>query len=165
MKNRLGEVRHAGATLHLVPGAALPQALLVEIVRARVTQNDERAATQGVPRNSSEHRAVALDAAARARTVLELFERQYPGDLRPRRAIEAIEAWARGARALSMDEVRRLSLSAHAAARGAASESARSAARAAGHAIATWHVPRHAEGAFSYAAKARSAAGESRRTS
>jgi hypothetical protein len=57
-----------------------------------------------------------------------------------------------------MNETRRLSLDAHAAARAASTEAARFAARAAGHAVATWHVPAHALGAPLYADKARAAA-------
>ena len=43
-----------------------------------------------------------------------------------------------------MAEVRRLSLGSHAAARGARTDAARFAARAAGQAVAVWHVPSHA---------------------
>jgi hypothetical protein len=63
-----------------------------------------------------------------------------------------------------MHATRRLSLDAHAAARAAKSESARFAARAAGHAVATWHVPTHALGAPLYAGKARAAAAEEKQT-
>jgi hypothetical protein len=91
-------------------------------------------------------------------TVLRLFEADRPEDTRPREAITAIRAWARGRRELGMRETRRLSLNAHVAARAAKTEAARHAARAAGHAVATWHVPTHALGAPLYAAKARAAA-------
>jgi len=112
---------------------------------------------QGILRLSRRHRAVALRAAKEAMTVLRLFEAERPRDTRPRDAIVAIRAWAQGRRQLGMRATRRLSLDAHAAARAARSEAARFAARAAGHAVATWHVPTHALGAPLYAEKARAA--------
>lgn len=105
-------------------------------------------------RNSAYHRRFAFLAAREAERVLSLFEADRPLDRRPRRAIEAIKSWAEGERALGMAEVRALSLGSHAAAREAKSEAARFAARAAGHAVATWHVPTHAMGAPIYACKA-----------
>jgi hypothetical protein len=96
----------------------------------------------------------ALDAAKIAKQVLPIFEREQPNDDRPRQAIEAIRAWAQGKRALGMAEVRALSLGSHAAARSAKDDAARFAARAAGHAIATWHVPTHAIAVPMYARKA-----------
>jgi hypothetical protein len=107
-----------------------------------------------VSRPSPEHLASALEAARAAKSVLALFESQHPDDARPREAIVAIRAWARGERRLGMAAVRTLALAAHAAAREAESDAATFAARAAGHAIATWHVPSHATAAHSYAAKA-----------
>jgi hypothetical protein len=54
-----------------------------------------------------------------------------------------------------LSDVRKASLEAHAAARQVEDDdAARSAARAAGHAVATAHVPRHAIGAAIYAATA-----------
>lgn len=114
-------------------------------------------------RDSRYHRLFGLKAAQEAGRVLRLFARERPGDGRPRDAIEAIDAWARGTRTLGMAEVRRLALGAHAAARAARTDAARYAARAAGHAVATWHVPTHALAAFSYAAKAACAAESSRK--
>jgi hypothetical protein len=113
---------------------------------------------QRIPRHSRRHRTVALRAVKEAMSVLRLFERNRPRDSRPREAIAAIRAWAQGTRQLGMNAVRRLSLNAHAAARATTSEEARFAARAAGHAVATWHVPTHALGAPLYAGKARAAA-------
>jgi hypothetical protein len=110
-----------------------------------------------IPRLSRRHRGVALRAAREAMAVLRLFEAERPRDTRPRDAIAAIRAWAQGKRELGMDATRRLSLDAHAAARAAKTEAARFAARAAGHAVATWHVPTHALGAPLYADKARAA--------
>lgn len=125
-----------------------------------------RRALQAIPRLSRRHRAAAVRAAREAMTVLRLFEAERPNDSRPRDAIVAIRAWAEGKRELGMHATRRLSLAAHAAARAAKTEAARFAARAAGHAVATWHVPAHAFGAPLYADKARAAAtGPAPRTS
>ena len=114
---------------------------------------------QAVKRETQEHKTLAFEAAREALRVLPLFESEHPHDDRPRKAIEAVKAWAKGTRELSMKEVRRLS---HAAAREATSDAARFAARAAGHAVATWHVPRHASGAHIYAQKAIAASQKSR---
>ena len=46
----------------------------------------------------SDHRLLALWAAACAEHVLHLFESVQPSDPRPRQAIEQIRAWARGVR-------------------------------------------------------------------
>ncbi|MFA5798349.1 MAG: putative immunity protein [Patescibacteria group bacterium] len=109
---------------------------------------------QSVTRNSRSHRALALKAADEAERVLIIFEKEHPHDARPRQAIEAIRAWAQGKRELGMAEVRQLSLDSHAAARGAKSDAARFAARAAGQAVATWHVPTHALAVPAYVGKA-----------
>ena len=109
---------------------------------------------RSLERNSLYHRRFALLAAIQAKRVLPLFERERPKDSRPRQAIAAIQAWAHGKRKLGMAEVRKLALGSHAAARAAKSEAARFAARAAGHAVATWHVPTHAMGVPIYACKA-----------
>ena len=109
---------------------------------------------RSVTRNSDYHRLFALKAAKEAECVLPLFEAERPDDPRPRRAIEAIRAWAQGKHELRLAEVRTLSLDSHAAARQAKSEAARFAARAAGQAVATWHVPTHAMAVPSYACKA-----------
>ena len=100
------------------------------------------------------HRRFAQLAAIQARRILPLFEREHPRDPRPRDAVAAIQAWAEGKRKLGMAEVRKLSLAAHAAARAAKTDAARFAARAAGHAVATWHAPTHAMGVPIYACKA-----------
>ena len=105
-------------------------------------------------RDSYYHRLFGLKAAKEAERVLSLFEKECPNDNRPRQAIEAIKAWEQGKRKLRMTEVRKLSLDSHAAAREAKSDAAIFAARAAGQAVATWHVPTHALGAFGYAGKA-----------
>ena len=110
--------------------------------------------SNSLDRGSRYHRRFALLAAMEAQGVLAIFEKERPNDHRPREAIRAIKAWGEGERELTMAEVRRLSLAAHAAARDARSDAARHAARAAGQAVATWHVPTHAMGAPIYARKA-----------
>jgi hypothetical protein len=109
---------------------------------------------RAVTRDSDYHRLFALKAAKEAERDLPLFERERPNDSRPRQAVEAIRAWAQGKSELGLPEVRKLSLGSHAAARAAKSEAARFAARAAGQAIATWHVPTHAMAVPAYACKA-----------
>jgi hypothetical protein len=100
------------------------------------------------------HRTLAIWAADCAERVLPYFEERYPEDRRPREAIEAARTWAETG-VFKMADVRRTSLAAHAAARLVEDyHPARSAARAAGHAIATAHVPRHAIGAALYATTA-----------
>ncbi len=99
-----------------------------------------------------DHRALALWAADCAQRVLSCFERNYPDDGRPRKAIEAGRSWARGK--LTMREARVAAFAAHAAARAANHPAARAAARAAGHAAATAHVVGHARPAAAYAVRA-----------
>ncbi|TAJ45634.1 putative immunity protein [Methanofollis fontis] len=103
--------------------------------------------------------AMAAWAADCAERVLPHFERAYPGDDRPRSAIETCRRWVRTG-VFRMAEIRGSSLAAHAAAREAkGNDPAVYAARAAGQAVATAHVPQHAYGAAYYALKAVAAAG------
>ena len=118
------------------------------------TTTAKTASDRSFERNACYHRRFALLAAMQAKRVLPLFEKERPKDHRPRQAVEAIHAWAQEKRELGMAEVRRLSLGAHASARKCASDAARFAARAAGHAVATWHVPTHAMGVPMYACTA-----------
>ncbi len=106
-----------------------------------------------VVRSSKEHKLLALRAAKQAEKVLPYFERERPKDVRPRKAVEAIRGWAEGKLELGMSTTRKLSLDSHAAARAAKTDAAKFAARAAGQAVATWHVPSHASGASWYAEK------------
>ncbi|WP_422934773.1 putative immunity protein [Sinomonas sp. P47F7] len=102
--------------------------------------------------SESEHRAHALLAAEAAARVLPLFERERPGDARPRRAVEAAHAWIRGE--IGVVEARAAATAADAAAREASSEAARSAARAASFAAASAHVGDRAKRAVAYADRA-----------
>ena len=99
----------------------------------------------------SDHRLLALWAAACAEHVLHLFESVQPSDSRPRVAIERIRAWAQGT--ITMSESRAAGGHAMAAARGL-SGAARHAAFAAGQAAVVAHVAAHELGAAAYAIKA-----------
>jgi hypothetical protein len=106
----------------------------------------------------ADHKALAVWAAQCAEHVLRLFEKQHPQDPRPRKAIDALRTWIRTGE-FSMAVIRRASLDAHAAARAAGPGTAACfAARAAGQAVATAHVPSHCIGAAWYGAKAADAA-------
>jgi len=108
--------------------------------------------------DTNDHKALALWAADCADHVLPYFEEKYPEDPRPRNAIEALQTWINTGM-FRMAVIRTASLDAHAAAREAGEDSAaRFAARAAGQAVATAHVPTHAIGASLYALKAVKAA-------
>ncbi len=93
----------------------------------------------------------AIDCAGR---VLPYFEEQYPDDLRPRHALDALQKWI-DTGIFRMKDIRKASLDAHAAAREVGEDnSARSAARAAGQAVATAHVKTHSIAASRYAQQA-----------
>jgi len=97
-------------------------------------------------------KALAIWAAQCAEHVLPYFEKKYPKDKRPRNAIKACRTWIRTG-IFKMRDIRKASLDSHGAARKAVDLSARFAARAAGQAVATAHVPEHAFGASYYALK------------
>lgn len=97
---------------------------------------------------------MAAWAAVCAERVLPFFERVYPEDDRPRKAIETCRRWIQKG-IFSMAEIRGASLAAHAAARESKENKAACfAARAAGQAVATAHVAQHAFGGSYYALKA-----------
>src|SRR3954447_15634637 len=102
-----------------------------------------------------DHHLLALWAAECAEHVLPLFEAGRPDDDRPRRAIEAARAWARGA--LPMMEARAAGGHAMGAARDLTG-APRFAAYAAGQAAVVAHVAEHDLGAAAYAIKAAVAA-------
>jgi hypothetical protein len=108
-----------------------------------------------------DHHLLALWAASCAEHVLHLFESARPADPRPREAIEAARAWARGE--LPMMRARAAGGHAMGAARDLRSGAAgapRHAAYAAGQAAVVAHVAAHELGAAAYAIKAaRAAAG------
>jgi len=89
-----------------------------------------------------------------ARRVLTYFEEKYQEDPRPRHALEVLQKWIETG-VFRMAEIRKASLDAHAAAREVGEDSpARSAARAAGQAVATAHVKTHSIAVARYAQQA-----------
>ena len=109
--------------------------------------------------SKQDQKSLATWAANCAERVLPFFEKAYPKDDRPRKAIETCRIWVRTG-VFKMAVIRAASLTAHAAAREAKenNNAACFAARAAGQAVATAHVPQHAFGAPYYALKAVAAA-------
>jgi hypothetical protein len=104
--------------------------------------------------NKQDQRSLATWAADCAERVLPFFEKAYPEDDRPRKAIEACRTWVRTG-VFRMADIRGASLAAHDAARDAKeNDAACCAAHAAGQAVATAHVPQHAYGGSYYALKA-----------
>ncbi|BBX92576.1 hypothetical protein H5U98_14985 [Mycolicibacterium boenickei] len=99
----------------------------------------------------SDHRLLALWAAACAEHVLHLFESVQPEDPRPRQAIDHARAWVRGE--VKMMQARAAGGHAMGAARDLRGP-ARHAAYAAGQAGAVAHVAAHELGAAAYAIKA-----------
>ena len=89
----------------------------------------------------TDHKTLAVWACDCAERVLPYFEKKYPEDNRPRRAIEAGRAWA-STGVFKMADVRKAALAAH------------TAAREVGQALGTAHVPNHSVAAAIYAATA-----------
>ena len=103
---------------------------------------------------TTHHRTLAVWAVDCVERVMPYFEGEYPKDRRPRKAIEACREWIRTG-VFKMADIRRAALASHAAARELGGDNAaRSAARAAGQAVATAHVPTHSIGAANYALQA-----------
>ena len=105
--------------------------------------------------SDADHQLLALWAAQCAEHVLHLFEAEEPSDPRPRDAIDAARAWARGD--LTMMDARARGGHAMGAARPLRG-AARFAAYAAGQAACVGHVAEHDLGAAAYAIKAVQAA-------
>jgi len=102
----------------------------------------------------TDHKTLAVWAIDCAERVLPYFEGICPEDHRPRKAIETLRAWINTG-VFRMAVIRKASLASHAAAREVGEDNAaRSAARAAGQAVATAHVPTHSIGAAIYALQA-----------
>lgn len=99
----------------------------------------------------TDKRTLAIWAIDCAERVLPYFEEKYPDDPRPRNALNVLQAWiATGI--FHMADIRSASLASHAAARDVGDDTpARSAARAAGQAVATAHVATHSLGSAIYA--------------
>src|SRR5665647_2728214 len=89
----------------------------------------------------TDHKTLTVWACDCAERALPYFEDRYSYDSRPRLAIEAGRAWVKTG-VFRMADIRKIALAAHAAARDVKDDNAaRSAARAAGHALATHNVP------------------------
>jgi hypothetical protein len=104
--------------------------------------------------NRNDHKALGLWAAECAEHLLPYFEKDYPGDTRPRDALNTLRDWAHTGK-FSMPVIRGASLGAHRAAHEVEMEdkTASFAAHAAGQAVATAHVPTHALGPVLYSMK------------
>jgi hypothetical protein len=104
--------------------------------------------------STTDQKTLAVWAIDCVERVLPYFEEAYPQDHRPRRAIETLQAWLETG-VFKMAVIREAALTAHAAAREVdQDDAARSAARAAGQAVATAHVPTHSLAAANYAQQA-----------
>ncbi|MCB9450279.1 MAG: hypothetical protein H6672_02505 [Anaerolineaceae bacterium] len=104
--------------------------------------------------SETDHKTLATWARDCAERVLPYFEAAFPDDPRPRQALAALQQWINTG-VFKMAVIRKAALDAHAAAREVGADSpARSAARAAGQAVATAHVRTHAIGPAQYALQA-----------
>lgn len=102
----------------------------------------------------TDHKILAIWAIDCTERVLPYFEQKYPEDHRPRNAIVTLQTWINTG-TFKMSVIRQASLASHAAARDVGeNNAARSAAHAAGQAVATAHVPAHSIGAAIYALQA-----------
>jgi hypothetical protein len=102
----------------------------------------------------TDQKTLAVWAIDCVKRVLPYFEEKYPQDIRPRKALEVLQEWIETGK-FKMAVIRGASLSSHAAAREVGEDTpARSAARAAGQAVATAHVPAHSVGGAAYALQA-----------
>jgi hypothetical protein len=104
----------------------------------------------------TDHLIAAEQALAEAKSVLPIFERSEPDDLRPRLALEALTAWMKGN--ATVTEVRQAAFDANEAARDVASEAAKSAARACSQAASVAHTPFNLIHVTRFAEKARATA-------
>lgn len=121
------------------------------------TERDPRLVTirRGGTLTDEHHHLLAEWALRCAEHVLPLFERDRPGDTRPRDAIEVGRRWIRGE--VPMKVAHRAAFVANAAGRGMP-DAVRFAALAAGQAVAVAHVAAHDLGAAAYAIRAAVAA-------
>ena len=104
--------------------------------------------------SKADHKTLALWAIDCVERVMPYFEKKYLEDRRPRIALEVLHIWITTG-VFKMADIRKVSLASHASAREVGEDNAaRSAARAAGQAVATAHVRTHAIGASNYALQA-----------
>ncbi len=108
--------------------------------------------------SDDDHHLLAVWAADCARHVLPCFEEACPGDDRPRRAVESVNAWVCGD--ITVKQARFAAGASQDAARDnkTVSEAARLAALSAGQAAVVAHVAAHELGAAAYAIRAMMAA-------
>lgn len=101
-----------------------------------------------------DHKTLATWAIDCVERVLPYFKEKYPQDHRPQQALETLQNWINTGE-FKMAIIRKAALDSHAAARAVGEDDpARSAARAAGQAVATAHVPGHAIAAANYSLQA-----------
>jgi hypothetical protein len=104
--------------------------------------------------NKTNHKTLAIWAVDCVERILPYFEEKHPEDNRPKNVIEILRKWIKTGE-FKMSEIRGASLASHSAAREVGEDNAaRSAARAAGQAVATAHVRTHSIGAANYALQA-----------
>jgi hypothetical protein len=104
--------------------------------------------------NQTGQRTLAVWALECVARVMPCFKAQYPDDPRPENALRVLQDWIDSG-VFRMAIIRQAALACHAAAREMDQDSAaRSVARAAGQAVATAHVTRHAGGSAQYAQQA-----------
>ena len=104
--------------------------------------------------SQTDHKTLAVWAIDCAERVMHYFEAARPDDPRPRQALNTLQRWI-DTGVFKMAVIRKASLDSHAAARDVGENNpARSAARAAGQAVATAHVPTHSIGAAIYGLQA-----------
>jgi len=106
------------------------------------------------PPGHDSRRPLVLAACECARIALPIFEEKHQGDLRPRKAIETAEAWARGDAGVTLDDVRAAFAAASAAAFAAASAAAFAAFASAAFASAAFAAAAAATSAGIVAASA-----------
>lgn len=123
------------------------------------TKRDPRFITlrRGGTLTDSNHYLLAVWAAKCAEHVLQFYEKKYPQDDRPRRAIGAARAWAN--KEIKLDKAKESAYHSNAAARDKIG-AAKYAALSAGQAAAVGHVAAHELGAAAYAIRAVMAASE-----
>lgn len=123
------------------------------------SKRDQRFITirRGGTLTDSNHYLLAIWAAKCAEHVLRYYEKEYPSDNRPRRAVEAARAWAN--KEIKLDKAKEAAYHSNVAAKDKAG-AAKYAALSAGQAAVVGHVAAHELGSAAYAIRAVMAASE-----
>lgn len=151
-----GRSSACGVTMSATPcQAARTTGMLMCVILPKVRDRRMITIRRGGTLTDTDHELLALWAAQCAEHALHFFEDAKPSDTRPREAIEAARAWARGD--MTMMDARARGGHAMGAARPLVG-AARYAAYAAGQAACVAHVPEHDLGAAAYAIRAARAA-------